>query len=402
MRWPLLVWLGLLAVPAWSAEWRAEPSVALRQEYNDNINLTALPHEAVWGTILTPSLKLSRNTEVSQTYASLLVNINRYRGQTGLNRNDLYYTLGSNYKTERDIWAGDFSYTSDSTLTSELNQTGVVLARAQHNLLSLKPSWTRQLTERGSVRLSYMFNDSRYSGGAASGLVDYTYHVAAADWLYQMSEKDQLSMTASYSRFLTTNNNYTANTVGLQGGLTHSFSETLQGTLQLGVNQTRSTLKTNAVQFVFDPSTFSFVPVLVANTLTTSNLVPVLSAKLSKQFETGTLTGTASRELQPTGNGSLVETDRLGLDASRSFSEKLVGSANAAVYRSRYIGGAVNAPSSRYYSLGLGLNWRMDERWRLDGGYRYARSEYQNSSVAPTSNLVYATITYAWPESMSR
>ena len=400
MRWPLLVWLGLLAVPAWSAEWRAEPSVALRQEFNDNINLTALPHDAVWGTILTPSLRLSRNTEVSQTSASLLVNINRYSGQTGLNRNDLYYTLGSNYKTERDIWAGDFSYTSDSTLTSELNQTGVVLARAQHNLLSLKPSWTRQLTERGSVRLSYMFNDSRYSGGAASGLVDYTYHVAAADWLYQLSGKDQLSMTASYSRFLTTNNNYTASTAGLQGGLTHSFSETLQGTLQLGVNQTRSVLNSPYTQVCIAPGLCFLLP--IPHSVTTSNLVPVLSAKLSKQFETGTLTGTASRELQPTGNGSLVETDRLGLDVSRSFSEKLVGSANAAVYRSRYIGDAVSTPSSRYYSLGLGLNWRMDERWKLDAGYRYARSEYQNSSVAPTSNLVYATITYAWPESMSR
>ena len=400
MRWPLLIWLGLLAAPAWSAEWRAEPSMALRQEYNDNINLTALPHDAVWGTILTPSLKLSRNSEVSQTYASLLVNINRYSGQTGLNRNDLYYTLGSNYKTERDIWAGDFSYTSDSTLTTELNRTGVVLARAQHNLLSLKPSWTRQLTERGSVRLSYMFNDSRYSGGAASGLVDYTYHVAAADWLYQLSEKDQLSMTASYSRFLTASGNYTANTIGLQGGLTHSFSETLQGTLQLGVNQTRSTLKSPYTQVCIAPGFCFLLP--IPHSVTTSNLVPVLSAKLSKQFETGTLTGTASRELQPTGNGSLVETDRLGLDASRSFSEKLVGSANAAVYRSRYIGDAVNAASSRYYSLGLGLNWRMDERWRLDTGYRYARSMYQNSSVAPTSNLVYATITYAWPVSMSR
>ncbi len=400
MRWPLLVWLGLLAVPAWSAEWRAEPSVALRQEYNDNINLTALPHDAVWGTILTPSLKLSRNTEVSQTYASLLVNINRYSGQTGLNRNDLYYTLGSNYKTERDIWAGDFSYTSDSTLTSELNQTGIVLTRAQHKLLSLKPSWTRQLTERNSARLSYMFNDSRYDGGVSSGLVDYTYHVAAADWLYQLSEKDQLSMTASYSRFLTASGNYTANTIGLQGGLTHSFSETLQGTLQLGVNQTRSVLNSPYTQVCIAPGLCFLLP--IPHSVTTSNLVPVLSAKLSKQFETGTLTGTASRELQPTGNGSLVETDRLGLDASRSFSEKLVGSANAAVYRSRYIGDAGNAASSRYYSLGLGLNWRMDERWRLDGGYRYARSEYQNSSVAPTSNLVYATITYAWPVSMSR
>jgi hypothetical protein len=400
MRWPLLLWLGLLAVPSWSAEWRAEPSVALRQEFNDNINLTALPHDAVWGTILTPSIKLSRNSEVSQTYASVLLNINRYTGQTNLNRNDQYYTLGSNYQTERDIWAGDFAYTSDSTLTSELNQTGVVLTRAQHNLLSLKPSWTRQLTERSSARLSYLYNDSRYNGGASSGLVDYTYHTLAADWFYQASERDQLSMTASYSRFQTSSGGYTANTVGLQAGLTHGFSETLQATLQLGVNQSRSVLRSQSLQII------QLFPVIVVapvvNTLTTSNLVPVLGASLTKQFETGKLSGTASRQLQPTGNGSLIETDQLGLDASHSFNEKLVGSVSAAAYRSRYIGNAINATNSRYYRVGVGVNWRIDERWRLDGGYRYARSEYQNSAVTPTSNQVYATITYAWPESMSR
>lgn len=399
LRW-LLLSAALVALPGWSAEWRAEPSVALRQEYNDNINLTALPHDAVWGIILTPSIKLSSNTEVSQTSASLLLNMNRYSGQTGLNRDDLYYTLGSSYNTERDTWAGNFAYTRDSTLSSSLSQTGIVLARAPHSLLTLNPSWTRLLNERNTLRLSYAFNDSRYSGGASSGLVDYTYHTLEADWLYQMSVKDQLSMTASYSRFVTGTHSYTANTVGLQGGLTHSFSETLQGTLQLGVNQTRSVTNSPTTLVCLFPG--FCIPLAIPNSVTHSSLVPVLSASLSKQFESGTLTGTASRQEQPTGNGSLVETDQLGLNASRSFSETLVGSANAAVYRSSYIGNAVATANSRYYTLGLGLNWRMSERWKLDAGYRYASSAYQNSTVTATSNLVYATVSYAWPVSMSR
>lgn len=371
----------------------------LREEYNDNINLTATPHNSVWGTILTPSVKFAKSTEVSQTSASVIYNINRYSGQTGLDRIDQFYVFNSNYKTERDVWAGDFSYTRDSTLASELSQTGIVLTRAQHKLLTLTPSWTRALSEQTSLKLSYQFNNSSYDGGAASGLVDYTYHTAEADWLYQANEKNQLSLSASYSRFQTAGANYTANTVGLQAGLTHGFSETLQGTVVLGVNQTRSTVKSTSLQFVPVPPFF----VSVVNTATTSNLVPVLSAQLTKQFESGSINLSASRQLVPTGNGSLVETNRLGLGATRSFNEKLTGSANAAVYRSRYIGSAVVAPNSLYYQADFSLGWQMSEHWKLDSGYRYARSAYQNNSVAPVSNLVYANIRYDWQKiSVSR
>ncbi len=372
----------------------------LRQEYNDNINLTALPHNAVWGSILTPSIKLSSSTEVSQTSASVLLNLNRYTGATGLDRNDQFYTLSSNYKTERDIWAGDFSYTRDSTLSSELSQTGIVLTRAQRSLLSLAPSWTRMLSERTSLKLGYQFNNVSYAGGTAFGLVDYTNHAVEADWMYQATENDLVNMSVSYSRFQTANASYTANTVGVQGGLTHSFSETMKGTVLLGVNQSKSTLKSQSLQLV---SIFPLVFTQVQSTQTSSNLVPVVSATLNKQFETGSINGSASRQLVPGGNGSLVETDRLGLDATHNFNERLAGSVNGAVYRSRYIGDAVSAASSRYYELVFNLDWQMSERWKLESGYRYARVTYQNSSVVPVSNLIYASIRYDWPKiSVSR
>ena len=403
IRLPLLVCLVYATCPAWSAEWSAEPSILLRQEYNDNINLTALPHDSVWGTILTPSLKLSNNTEVSQTSASMLWNFNRYTGESGLNRNDQFYTLSSNYKTERDIWAGNFAYTRDSTLASELNQTGIVVTRAQRSLLTLAPSWTHLLSSRASLKLSYEFDKVTYDGGIAQGLVNYTNQAVEADWMFQATEKDLLTTSLSYSRFQTADNGYMANTIGVQIGVTHSFSETLQGSILLGMNRSRSTLNSQSYQYGFNPATSTFYLIPVQNTLTTSNQVPVMGMTLKKQFETGNISANASRQLVPGGNGSLVETDRLGLGATHNFSERLSGSVSGAAYRSRYIGDAVTATGSRYYELAMNLDWQMAERWKLESGYRYARVTYQNSSVAPVSNLIYASIRYDWPKiSVSR
>ena len=399
VRLSLFLWLASAAFPVWSAEWSAQPSVVLRQEYNDNILLTPLPHNAVWGTILTPSLTLSRSSEVSQTSASARLNFNRYAGESGLDRNDQYFALSSNYTSERDVWAGDASYTRDSTLTSELNQTGIVQARTQRNLLTLAPSWTRTLSERNSLKLGYEYDQASYDGSSV-GLINYNNQSAQASWLYQLSESDLVNMTASYSRFQTADGNHKADTAGIQGSVTHSFSETMKGSILLGLNRTHSTISSPAQVVVIGP----FTLLLPALTSSSTDVVPVLNATLEKKFETTTVNASASRTLNPTGNGVLAETDQLGLGVSHSFTENFSGSVNGAAYRSRYIGNAaIAAANSRYYELALNLNWRMNERWTLDTGYRYARVEYQVSSVAPVSNLIYASLRYDWPKiSVSR
>lgn len=391
----LCVGLAFAALPAWCAEWSAEPSVTLREEYNDNFLLTTLPHNAVWGTILTPSLKLSRRSEVSETSVSARLNFNRYAGERDLDRNDQYYKLNSSYKSERNIWAGDFSYTRDSTLFSELDETGIVQTRAQRNRLSLAPSWTRMLSERNSLRLGYQIDRVSYDSNSA-GLIDYRNQSVDAGWLHQFSPKDLVTLALFYSTFQTANDSNKANTIGLQGGLTHDFSETMQGSIVLGVRSIKSTVKGLSTQLVEILPGF-FLPVLVPQTLNTTDRATVLNARLEKRFETVTINGSVSREQSPTGNGSLVETDRLRIGVSRRVTENLTASANGNVYHSRYIGNAVNAADRKYYELALNLNWRMTERWRVESGYRYARLEYQSSGTAPDSNLVFASIRYDWP-----
>ena len=39
---------GCIPFSVLAAEWSAEPSVSLREEYNDNIHLTTSPHNSVW------------------------------------------------------------------------------------------------------------------------------------------------------------------------------------------------------------------------------------------------------------------------------------------------------------------------------------------------------------------
>src|SRR5512138_1108280 len=93
----------LQSIAAGAAEWSMEPSVALRAEYNDNINLTSAPHPSVWDVILSPDVKFSGTTETFNVTGGLRFNFNRYFGEEGLDTNDHTLTVRSSYKSERDV-----------------------------------------------------------------------------------------------------------------------------------------------------------------------------------------------------------------------------------------------------------------------------------------------------------
>jgi hypothetical protein len=401
-------WLALpllLAVlSAQAAEWAFEPSASLREEYNDNIRLTPLPHNSVWGTTLSPSVNFARRTEVSDTSGGLRLNMSHFSGDSNLDRVDQYYSISSNLKTERDTFALDASYTRDSTLVTEAQTTGIVLTHAQRANIALNPSWTHTLTERNALRLDMRYEDTRYSSAPASaGLVDYTDWTAAGGWLYQYSERDLLNLSVYNSRFQTASGNVKSNTVGIQGGITHNFSETLRGSFLVGVRSTKSTVESQTCDLINVPlnalfgTCFLYVP--ITQTLDSTASGSTLNAKLDKLFQTGGVSGTVSRELVPSGNGTLVETDRVGISARRQFSEKLGVGVDATASRSRYVGGAVIGNEVHYYTISPRLTWRMTQWWLLEAGYRHTEQSYQSGTgIAPSSNAVYVTVAYNWPK----
>lgn len=417
-----------------AAEWSVEPSISLREEYNDNIRFTISPHPGVWQSQLSPSIRMSSKTEVLEVSGSAQISINQYSGDPLVeNRNDQFFTLLTRIESERNTWAMKASYKQDSTSESETAQTGVVhQTRTQRSALNLSPSWTRALTERSALKLDYNFQDVKYD--AHINLNDYTNQQAGGTLQYQLSERDAVSLSANYStiEYASTVNAYPdgfplfdynfrvyrvipgitgngsdtisrkSSTRSVQVGLNHQFSETFGGNFSLGL---RSTITTTGHTCNGD---FGRVSLYTGTFCTGASLHPLIAfadeisgngsffnASLEKKFESSKVSGFASRDTNPSGNG-LVETDKFGVSLSRNLTEKLTGSFDAVAYRTQYIG--VTYPGSRYYTVEPRLNWRFTEWWTLDAGYRYARYEPDNVANAVTSNAVYLNLAYNWPK----
>ena len=236
--------IASFSLSAISAEWSAEPTVSLRQEYNDNFNLTPTNKQAVWGTILTPSVTFSRKTEVFELAGTAQLGFNRYSGPAFMDSNNRLFALSTRYLNERNTWGVDVTSRRDSTRATEQATTGIILPRAQRNNLIVTPSWAHSLTERMTLRLEYTLNDIKYDDGAKVGLVDSTYRGGVVSGVYQLSDTDSLTLSGARSKS-TSAGTSESDTNEIRAGLTHSFSETLQMDAQIGLRRTTSKFLTS-------------------------------------------------------------------------------------------------------------------------------------------------------------
>jgi len=402
--WPVVcAMLASLATGgARAAEWWAQPSADLRTEYDSNLHLTSAPHSGVWGLSLSPDVKFGGATEALDVNGGLRFNFNRY-SEHSEDTNDYIFGLRSNYRGERDVVGFNADAVRDSTLVSELAQTGVVLSRAQRNRFTANPSWTRALTERTSFVASYTYSNVRYGNTSGTGLVDYRDQTAAAGLQSKLSDRETGSVTAYYERYDTDQSR--ANTYGAQIAYDRALSETVHGSIAAGVRRTHNALFAHALVCdgpVFFGICFGNLTTLNATASDTSTGY-IFSAALEKKWETASVSGQLSRELNPSGVGTLVETDRFGATWAQQWSPTVSSSLYGAAYQTKAVGSFASASKSRYLTVEPQVSWRITEAWTLSAGYHYSRISYQQSGADAANNVAYLVASYAWPRrSVSR
>ena len=335
----------------------------------------------------------------------LNLSFDRYYGEAGLNTNNYDFSLRSSYKGERDTLGLDVDAIRDPTLVSELATTGVVLAYRQRNGITAKSSWNRSLTEATALIASYSLTNVHYDDTAGTSLIDYQDQSASFGVQSNLDERSLVSVSAYYDRYETNPSSFTADTYGIQGGYERAFSETLRGNITVGWRRTQSTIQSNALvcngPIIVGVCFGTITEVTSAQKNTTSGYT--LNAFLEKRSETDALSSQVSREIYPTGVGSLVQTDRVQVGWTKQWSETFSSSLSAAAYKSQYIGGVVTGSDSRYYTIEPRLSWRLSEWWVIDAGYHYAHQKSQSNPLSASANVVYLSVRYAWPKlSVSR
>jgi len=388
-----------------AAEWSAEPKISLRTGYNDNIRLTSAKHDSVWETDLTPAVKFGVAKENQGLFGYASASIRRFSGGRGresssvLDREDYYLNTNAYHKTQRNTFKANLNYTRDSTLDSELDDTGNVIdQRATRERINLGPSWEAMLNETTRMELRYQYADVSYSDDpGANDLVNYNYDVFSASLIHQLSPRNQATLSTSYSRYQP-DTDLNSDTVSLQAGISRNFSETLVASFLAGVRETTSDQVTGYCPF--EPSAFpycTFFPPVLTGTEENKNTGSVFSFNVNKTLETGSLGMAVTRSTNPNSNGELLDTTRYIASGEYMFTEKLRATLRIEYTENETIvnqaGLDPDQNTKTLFRIKPKLSWRWQREWELAGEYEYAQNDDYNSDTA-TRNAFYLTLSY--------
>lgn len=414
----VLVAAGFGWASAQAAEWALDPMISGLVRFDDNLRMRVTDKLATTEVAIRPELAFFRATEVSEIRGEAAMNFRRFDKDDGVNKlntDDYFLKANSFYRTERQRWGLNLNFTKDTTLDSELEETGVVFSRVPRLIRALTPDWTFSLNEKNNLNLNYSYRQVRYDTGPVENyFFDYDNQILSVGHRFSWTERTGLNTTLSASRYHRDDDSYVSENGQFRIGVSHMFSERWSGQFTAGGRRTRNTVKAGVPicpgyimpGFFFgkpgsvcvDRDTLLEIPFEIT-TVKNSTLSSggVFSAGIQHRGETSTVALNVSRNIVPSARYGLILTDRAGLSYDRTFSETLSASASLSWYSSNDTASDGNFLDRQYFQFIPQLRWRLDRDWRLVASYRYREQRYARRDTAK-GNAAWLTLRYGWPK----
>jgi hypothetical protein len=236
-----LALLLLAAMPAQAPgeELRLTPSIAVKEEYNDNIFLAVGNGVDDFITTLSPALELSSRTERRNGSLSGGVNWLKYARHSGSDAVDYFVNGKGGYLiSERMSVSAGGSYTQNSRPDQLDPDTGLSI-NSESRVQGYQAGGSYAVTEKSRLSLSYGYSRQDYD---RSGLVGSRQHQASAGVSHALTPQASLEEAFSFNRQLTgvsQVDNYSATL-----GLSYRFRELWSLSMRGGGRYTRSGLET--------------------------------------------------------------------------------------------------------------------------------------------------------------
>lgn len=378
-----------------AAEWSVEPQLSVRGEYNDNLLLTALPHDPTYGAWISPELRGNFLREDFEIRGNSHWDFVEFIDNPGLDIIQHFYDASALYRTERSEWNVTGTYTRDSVLGTELKQTGVVGElgtvgkRRIRKLLSAQPSWRFMVTEQIIMLASYTYSDVSFDTPAGSGFSNFNNHDGVLGFTYQPFERTQIRVTGVYSNFHSPPANNRTITHGGEVELSHSISETFNISLMGGLRLVSSKFPTLNAS-------------LQVTTARNDDLLPVFGGNLQKQFDRFSVNAGGSRRITTSGVGRFNKTDRLTLSITHSLTEHIRLSLSGELFQIKSLSDQnVQIPEATYSIIRPSLSWQIWEDLTFNADFSYRGLERKSptgTNTTVTSNSIAFSFTYNFPK----
>jgi hypothetical protein len=377
----ILPGIGLFLLILWpiaasGAEWSFTPLVSEELYYNDNYQLSAGSNQSEWGHIFLPEASFAMESERWNLSGTGRAALTRFFKESALNTDEHDLTLSVSLKfTEKSLIHFTEINQVDSTLESELIQTGLLSVWTERNLNTFSIGIDQKMSERMSLNHQYAFTKVSYAGNNL-GLNDYYAHSFATTLQDELSERIKLFADAHFSYSQIDGFVTIARDEGVSAGSKYRFSETVNGSLTAGSHWTDSSV--------------SYFGEALESRATGWNL----ESQLNKEFESGHAMIGITRNIQVSGTGSIVQIDRVSSAYDQRLSERLLLSFNGALSSSQPFSNSLFSPRSNDYRVEGKILWQAGNEVSMTLDYGYLKVDTEGISSTPQSNSAYLMVTW--------
>ena len=230
----------------WGGQKQINASIAVREMYDDNIYLGSTMEIDDFITLIRPEVNIDVKTERMDFRGGIALNVQRYANESQLNTTDQIYTLTTRFLSSERLNLGlDGRYIKDTTLETELTETGIGLIRTIRKNYSFSPSATYTLSERDSLTITSFYTRTNYQSP------DYSdYWVSGVNLNYKhLLSSERLSLIGqagyNYVKFNPSESIYEGHYHNCQiyGGINYLFSETITMNFLMGLRYTNSKMR---------------------------------------------------------------------------------------------------------------------------------------------------------------
>jgi hypothetical protein len=330
--------LGAGSSEIFAAEWSVTPVYSSSVDYDSNRRLLSNGKGSDSGVVVA-DLRFKRALEDGDIFIEPRYALRRFTDSSLGNGDDRSLFVGIDWNDERLTVNLNGSVWDQSTLLTEVLQTGIISGNTHRLTKQGGSNWTWGETERLQLIGQLSYQDVSYSGQDRNLLVGYRYPSGSIGERFSFLERGSVTFSAFGSSLLSNSAGNSSHEYGLQAEVIYSFSE-----------RTR-----------FDASLGESSRVLAGQ----SGHGTDASASLSHDSDRSTVAASYTRSLVPYGTGFLVQREQFMLSETRHLTPYLDANVSLQRVQNNQLAVLLALDRRSYDSATVGLTWFAGETWSV-------------------------------------
>lgn len=395
----LLVPLLWLSPCAWADERKVTPTVALKQEYTDNLFFSSddqeNDRESDFISTISPGLELVNNTERLKAGLNLRVDSLYYQENSSLDSLDQDHSGSLRYalSTRTNLFSSA-GYRRDSRPDRDLMETGLVLNDATRDQYRFKLGGDYALSEVTGTQLQYSYAEDAYKSGQFD---DYQSHDVA--WMINRDLSSYLANTVGRINLgVTEYKNEDSDVTNYYGtlGAERKLSELYSYFADFGLRYTESTV--NGMRLVPTEIPFLFRAEPYEEQTDGTGFTGRAGITYQGELNNGRLF--VSHDVQAaSGKNGTVERTALQGNVGRRLTETSHVALSTGYAINKSTEDSLDTETVDEDSLWLEprITYTLSERITLEGSYNYALVNDNETNTETDRNLVMLRLRYNYP-----